>query len=315
MPFELRPSPGKGLGAFATRKIQTGDLILKERPLLVIRKPHEYITEADARSGFQKLPPREKHQFLSLLDNGARAFTSMKKALSENSFPVSTNPPAWGLLIVLSRFNHSCIPNCKVPELSAEQNQLQIYATRVIMPGEELTICYNPDFELRTTLDRHQQLRFKCDCKACQIGAPFQRVSDMRRALLRGLHYITHGKDMDGQRQVHARSILSDPGVKSAAEEFRIPLSTRFIATALMGYLLEEEGLLDHFMVERILPSMRSTAGTFKTRRNAKIAAIVMAQQTWLGKVCTAFRLYGKEDAADQEIAAALRGAREAGLL
>ncbi|KAL1857613.1 hypothetical protein Daus18300_010253 [Diaporthe australafricana] len=148
VPFELRPSPGKGWGAFATRKIQTGDLILKERPLFVIRKHHQYITELDVRAGFQQLSSREKQQFLGLLDNGDRAFTSMRKAFGENSFAVSGNPPAHGLLIILSRLNHSCIPNCKIPDTRVEQGQPQIYATRDIMPGDELTFCYSPNFEL-----------------------------------------------------------------------------------------------------------------------------------------------------------------------
>lgn len=315
VPFQLGPSHGKGWGAFATQKITPGDLIFEERPFFAIRKPLEHITEFDVRAGFQHLSPYKKQQFLCLLDNGTRPFTSMEKTFKENSFCLAAHPLAHGLFVILSRFNHSCIPNCKIPHEGLYKEQLQAYATRVVMPGEELTICYNPDFELRTTGERIQRLRFQCDCKACSIGTFFQRISDMRRTLLRGLDYLTRGEDVDGPRPVSEQPILNDPQVRRAAEELRIPLSTRLIAHVLRGFLLEEEGLLDHFMVERILPSVRVAAASFRTPSNARMAATVVAQKSWLGKVCAAFRLYGKEDDGDQEVAAGLRMAREAGRL
>lgn len=312
VPFELRPSHGKGWGAFATRKITPGDLIFEERPLFAIRKPLKHITEFDVRAGFQRLSPHKKQQFLCLLDNGTRPFTSMEKAFKENCFCLAAHPLAHGLFVILSRFNNSCIPNCKTPHEGLYKEQLQVYATRVIMPGEELTICYLPDLELRTAGERTQRLRFQCHCKACSSGTSFKRISDMRRTLLRGLHYLTHGEDVDGLRPVSERPILNDPQVRRAAEELRIPLSTRLIAHVLRGFLLEEEGLLDHLMVERILPGVRVVAASFRTPSNARMAAIVVAQKSWLGKVCAAFRLYGKEDDGDQEVAAELRMAREA---
>lgn len=137
----------------------------------------------------------------------------------------------------------------------------------------------------------------------------------MRRTLLRGLDYLTHGEDVDGPRPVSERTVLNDPQVRRAAEELRIPLSTRLIAHVLRGFLLEEEGLLDHLMVERVLPSVRVAAASFRTPSNVRMAAIVVTQKSWLGKVCAAFRLYGKEDDSDQEVAAGMRMAREAGCL
>lgn len=314
MPFELRPSHGKGWGAFATRKITPGELILEEKPLFAIRKSLKHITEFDVRAGFQRLSPYKKQQFLCLLDNGTRPFTSMQKAFKENSFCLAAHPLAHGLFVICSRFNHSCIPNCKIP-FHEGKTQSQAYATRVIMPGEELTMCYLPDFEMRTTGERIARLRFECDCKACSIGTSFQRISDMRRTLLRGLAYLTHGEDVDGPRPVSERPILNDPEVRRAAEELRIPLSTRLIAHVLRGFLLEEEGLLDHLRAETILPSVRVAAASFRTPSNARMAAIVVAQKSWLGKVCAAFRLYGKEDDGDQEVAAGMRMAREAGFV
>lgn len=298
-----------------------GDPIFKERPLFVIRKPAQFITEFDVLSEFQKLPRQEKQQFLYLRDNGATAYTSMATAYKWNSFglsvspQLSVSPEAHGLFIVLSRFNHSCIPNCTAPQDTSEKDQQQICAIRAIMPGEELTFCYHSTFQYWSTKDRAQIMDFKCDCKACLIGTPFQQASDMRRALLRGLHYLTHGKDIDGPDILSAGSVLSDPGMKKAAEELRIPLSTRFIATVLKGFLLEEEGLLDPVVLQTLWIVTLRAGASFKTRRNAQIAAIAVAQKSWLGMVCTAFRLYGKKDEADEEVAAELQSVRGAEVL
>ncbi|KAH8784886.1 hypothetical protein F5883DRAFT_533723 [Diaporthe sp. PMI_573] len=154
----------------------------------------------------------------------------MKQPFKENSFTVSTTHHAHGLFIVLSRFNHSCIPNCKIPMADnvIQKNDLQIYAIKTIMPGEELTFCYNPMYEYRTAKERAQQLGFQCDCKACLIGTPFQQVSDMRRVLMRGLYYIRRGEDIDGPTPGPGCTFRIDPEVKRAVEELTLPMSTRF---------------------------------------------------------------------------------------
>lgn len=64
VPFELRPSPGKGWGAFATRTMAPGELVFDEKPLFVIQKPTKHITEFNVRAAFRQLSPREKQQFL-----------------------------------------------------------------------------------------------------------------------------------------------------------------------------------------------------------------------------------------------------------
>lgn len=92
VPFEFRPSQGKGWGAFATRKITPGDLIFEEEPLFAIRKPLKHITEVDVRAGLQRLSTYQKHQFMCLLDNITRPFTSMEKAFKESSFFLAVDP-------------------------------------------------------------------------------------------------------------------------------------------------------------------------------------------------------------------------------
>jgi hypothetical protein len=101
--------------------------------------------------------------------------------------------------------------------------------------------------------------------------------------------------------------------VKRAVEELTLPMSTRFIASILRAFLLEQEGLLDQFRVEILgLSNTNLVVASFKTASNARIAANVVAQESWMGKLCAAFRLYGKKDDADGEVAAVLRKKRMA---
>lgn len=69
----------------------------------------------------------------------------------------------------------------------------------------------------------------------------------MRRIFIRGLQYLTLGVDMNGQKQDSISPIIVDPKLKKAAEDFRIPLSSRLIYNLLILCLLEEEGFLDEF--------------------------------------------------------------------
>jgi hypothetical protein len=177
-PITLKPSPGRGWGAFAIRKIKQGAVILREDPLFIVRKPHQEITEEDLWNTFRRLKPFEKQQFLLLRDNGSRQFERMESAFAKNSFalPDSSMPQAngrtiHGLYLLHSRLNHSCVPNTKIPETRGPS--ITSYAMRDIVAGEEITFCNNSDFECRVRYDRHQALRFTCTCEACSVGTPF----------------------------------------------------------------------------------------------------------------------------------------------
>ncbi|KAJ4289787.1 hypothetical protein N0V90_011117 [Kalmusia sp. IMI 367209] len=303
--FKLQPSSsGKGWGAFATSNIKQGALILSEKPLFIIEKAHEDITEKDVWTAFQQLAPAEKQQFLLLRDNASSPFKSMEEAFAENSFELPYIS-GHGLYLLHSRFNHSCIPNANIP--ITDNEIIKIFAIEDIIAGDEITFCYNPDFECRTRHDRHKVLRFTCDCKACLIGTDFHHLSDMRRTLIRGLQYITLGVDLDGKRQGSASAIIIDKELKAAAETFNIPLSTRLICNVFIVLLLQEEQLLDEFMVRRFNPRILRISRLFQTESNAMIARNALAQPTWLERFCTVLALYGRRDAADHGVALALQ--------
>ncbi|KFX91197.1 hypothetical protein V490_06040 [Pseudogymnoascus sp. VKM F-3557] len=311
-PFKLKPSsPGKGWGVFATRPITCGTLILKEAPLFVIAKHHKKITEADIFAAVQQLPLHEMHQFLQLRYNGGRPFTSLTHVNAENSFalPDPNGAPRHGLFVLLSRLNHSCVPNSKIPDSDVGDGEvLSCFATRDIAVGEEITFCYNDDFSCRTRRERHQALRFVCICTACHADSGMQQLSDLRRRLIRGLNYLTHGEDIVGDPAPAAVApLITDDRIRAAAEDFNTPLSARFVYALLFMQLLEEEGLMDHFLVARMSPGIEQTASFFEDERNSRIARLALAQETWLGKLSVAARLYRQGDSNDARVASALR--------
>ncbi|KAK3305711.1 uncharacterized protein B0T15DRAFT_511603 [Chaetomium strumarium] len=127
-PFELRPSPGKGWGAFATRPIKRGILIMIEDPLVVMHKSANEITKT-SRGPFE--------------------FKNLLELFNEKAFPYHNlglkGSPAWGLFALHSRFNHSCLPNCVVP--TNDDQHIMSFATKDIALGEEITFCYSPHFK------------------------------------------------------------------------------------------------------------------------------------------------------------------------
>jgi hypothetical protein len=129
----------------------------------------------------------------------------------------------------------------------------------------------------------------------------------MRRTFIRRLEYLTLGVDLDRQRQGSVSLIIVDSKLNRAAEGFSIPLSARLIYNILVVYVLEEEELLDDFMIGRLSPGILQTTAWFETESNTKIARLVIVQKTWLEKLCMAFRLYGREDVADYAITVRLR--------
>lgn len=63
-PFELKPSPGKGWGGFATRHIKKGSVILREKALFTIANPNRFdITDEDVLRGLKDAPRDGVSQF------------------------------------------------------------------------------------------------------------------------------------------------------------------------------------------------------------------------------------------------------------
>ena len=135
LPFEIRPSPIQGLGAFATRRIPKGTRL--------IEYAGERVTpdEADRRYPDDESQARH-HTFLFAIDDDV----VIDAAVDGNE----------------ARFiNHSCAPNC---DAVIDDGRIWIETIRDIAPGEELAYDYAFVLEERHTPTAKR--RYPCTCGA-----------------------------------------------------------------------------------------------------------------------------------------------------
>ncbi|GAM39056.1 hypothetical protein TCE0_034r10284 [Talaromyces pinophilus] len=331
-PIELRPTPGKGWGVFATRDIKRGSLIMKERAMFIIQKQSGNITEQDVYEAVERLSDSQMHIIACLSDNRPRELSngmmdsgplalaqiwgkncfSLESGVEGRPFGDYVEQKRWGLFPCHSRFNHSCQPNAGVPESPESPSESQVgrnstssYAERDIAAGEEITISYKNGFRSRTLDERHRLLEFECSCTVCDRASKdptFRQVSDLRRRLIRGLIYLLDGIDENSEYDdddSHSRPVICDPIMRKAADNCDFPLSARLIYDLLLAVLTEAEGLLDIETAANTWTHVWRRACSFGTEENRKIAKLAVQQKTWIERLGMAFQLDGRADAAD----------------
>jgi hypothetical protein len=131
-PFELRPSPIQGLGAFATRAIRKGARI--------IEYVGERISQATADERYDDTTMSRHHTFLFNVDED----TVIDAAHEGND----------------ARFiNHSCDPNCQA---FMEGDRIYIYSLRDIAVGEELNYDYS--YDRTEDMGPEEEALYVCRC-------------------------------------------------------------------------------------------------------------------------------------------------------
>ncbi|EME85135.1 uncharacterized protein MYCFIDRAFT_83145 [Pseudocercospora fijiensis CIRAD86] len=200
---ELRPSPGRGRGLFATTKIAMGDIVLVEKATFVTynHEPQAYtaikidigrnmITEDTRGAPHKDLAryilknPKARAKIFDLHSASIPA-PSPSELIDGNPiidifhlheiwqtnaiacptpFPVSTDHGS-GLWSQTSHINHSCIPNT---EKSIIGDLVVLRANRDIEPREEITISYG---EYASREEKQQAFAriwgFQCKCELC----------------------------------------------------------------------------------------------------------------------------------------------------
>jgi SET domain-containing protein len=134
LPFEIRPSPMQGLGAFATRPIAGG--------VRLIEYAGERLTPMEADERYPDVEGERHHTFLFAIDDEV----VIDAAVTGNE----------------ARFiNHSCDPNC---DAVIEDGRIWIETIRDVAPGEEL--AYDYAYVLEERLSPAAKRRFPCRCGA-----------------------------------------------------------------------------------------------------------------------------------------------------
>ncbi len=139
LPFEIRPSPMQGLGAFATRFIPAGTRL--------IEYAGERLTVAESEARYPDVPGERHHTFLFAIEDevdGEWIEVVVDAAVNGNE----------------ARFiNHSCDPNC---DAVVEDARIWIDTIRDVQPGEEL--AYDYAFVLPERHTPAAKRRFPCHC-------------------------------------------------------------------------------------------------------------------------------------------------------
>ena len=143
LPFEIRPSPMQGLGAFATRFIPAGTRL--------IEYAGERLTPAESEARYPDVPGERHHTFLFAIEDevdGEWIEVVVDAAVNGNE----------------ARFiNHSCEPNC---DAVVEDARIWIDTIRDVQPGEEL--AYDYAFVLPERHTPAAKRRFPCHCGAAR---------------------------------------------------------------------------------------------------------------------------------------------------
>ncbi|WP_396222589.1 SET domain-containing protein [Gemmatimonas sp.] len=132
LPFDVRPSPIQGLGAFAIRPLPAGTRI--------IEYAGERLTPAQADARYPDVAGARHHTFLFAIDDDVVVDASVNG--NEARF-----------------LNHSCAPNCDVV---VDDKRLWIEALHDIEVGEELVYDYAFVLEERHTPAAKR--RYPCAC-------------------------------------------------------------------------------------------------------------------------------------------------------
>ncbi|CAK9061626.1 unnamed protein product [Durusdinium trenchii] len=171
------------LGKFlrASKAFQPGDLLLREEPLLRLRRWQDALAAANALRKAQLFVPEGESPSMRRLQQATASEADPETALFVrsvvhfNSFGAGPSGREQVVFPTLARANHSCLPNCLV---DADLGTLR--AVRPITIGEEVTVSYLDDAGLLMDVKSRQKelqerYEFRCQCRRCTS------VDDTRR--------------------------------------------------------------------------------------------------------------------------------------
>ncbi|KZV94203.1 SET domain-containing protein [Exidia glandulosa HHB12029] len=180
IPVYIAPSgvhADAGQGLFAACRITVKERLFREPPLLIspARISGHIALQFDTFVVDRVVPPRVRaaydalHNCWPASNNAEHRFGIVRTNSIALNFPTRTREdPLTGCFQLLSRANHSCMPNV-VFEWDYKTFQGSLIAVRPIEAGEEIFLSYT-DISARKAVRREtlqRMYRFKCTCLKC----------------------------------------------------------------------------------------------------------------------------------------------------
>ncbi|KAI5359844.1 putative SET domain, tetratricopeptide-like helical domain superfamily [Septoria linicola] len=180
-PFAQQDVPGKGKGLVACRDIAAGTLLIKEAPLFTTESLCNASTiEKDLAQIVKSLSKEGQRAFLSLHNNFKGEPNPFSNIVRSNGYPLGASSDIGGIFPLVSRINHSCLPNAQ-HAWSEKLKSMLVHAVRDIKNGEELTLSYlnaGPSTTRQHILK--ENFRFQCTCELCSLPSKELKASDER---------------------------------------------------------------------------------------------------------------------------------------
>ncbi|KAM0787131.1 hypothetical protein ACM66B_006383 [Microbotryomycetes sp. NB124-2] len=182
----------KGQGAFASRDISRGELVIAERPVCIWPQG---LSEQQARELFEGMDEPAKKAYLALSRDEAIAqdLDEIRAIRATNGFAVQL-PLGLGIAAMvfpkIARLNHSCTPNLS-QAMNFSTLRMEVYAISDVQPREELSIEYLP-LVCHTRAERQKALKesfgfAQCLCPVCSAPADQVKASDSRRREIKAI--------------------------------------------------------------------------------------------------------------------------------
>ena len=104
--LRIEAVPGKGVGVVASQDIEAGELLVRERPVLVVDQwtPHHLL------AAWQQLSPPDRAAY-SLLANSHPELEPVVGVALTNMIPLTRTADTFGVFLSVARINHSCQAN------------------------------------------------------------------------------------------------------------------------------------------------------------------------------------------------------------
>ncbi|KAK6088909.1 lysine methyltransferase [Seiridium cupressi] len=214
--WHVEEVPNKGMGLVASRNLQTGEHIMSVSAAIMTdfsiwdHVALEHVRRMQAQ-GISYLPKHHQRIFLNLSTHDAAESYEERvyKIILTNAFDISDieilDRPKdeqgvnfFTVFPEVSRMNHDCRPNAHY-YWDSETFTQNVFATRPILAGEEITITYVdmllPRDERVERLDH--TWHFPCACTQCTQDDRLVKASDARIAQILDLqrHFADYSKD------------------------------------------------------------------------------------------------------------------------
>ena len=152
--LRIQAVPGKGFGLVASQDIEAGELLVRERPVLVV----EQWSPAHLLAAWEKLSPTDQASY-SLLANSHPELPPVVGVALTNMIPLTRTADTFGVFLSVARINHSCQANSNhYQENNTADHTEAVRAVRDISRGEEVTItyrCSDRDCEIGHIIESH----------------------------------------------------------------------------------------------------------------------------------------------------------------